>query len=37
MESPAGSDKIFAMRLVGESEPPETVLVSNWPALLESP
>lgn len=35
VESPAGSDTIFAMRFVGETEPPETILISNWPALLE--
>ena len=34
IESPAGSETIFAMRFVGESQPPETVLVNNWPALL---
>jgi Tol biopolymer transport system component len=34
IDSPPGSDTIFAMRYVGKSEPPETVLVSNWPALL---
>ena len=35
LEIVPGSDRVLAMRLLGENEPAELRVVTNWPALLE--
>ena len=35
LRAPAGSDRLLGMRLIGEVERPETVLVNHWKRLLD--